>query len=286
MARCDRLLDIDLPPSNDLRKRLLGVWLELCDTLHSRRRVVLKCVAMCVLIGHAGTVVAAITAFPREDCQGDRETFASIDDAVQSGMLSYLKADDRCFNLGHIEVVVVTGTRITSTFVWTTLPTIYLGHVEWSDGFGWHVVRPPPSQRLRKDLLVGLCVRPIGIFDFPANTPEWRRKALEALLPKHHDVQARKIENGEANSVTRGFFAVDMVQALLAFSLWMQRPFMFSGFVPGEVLDSAHTAGPCQLSPQTTLRYYRVRTNVITSSSSHYHLGRYNCQHWAAEQLP
>lgn len=135
--------------------------------------------------------------------------------------------------------------------------------------------------RLSRLLACG-CVAVSPLFDFPAFTPDTLRKAAEALLPEHHDVQVRN--DGTGSSVTRGFFAVDMAQAVRAYwrSLTTQG---HDGFAPGTVLNSAHTAGPCQLSPQVAWEYYLVRTKVITSSDNRYHLLNYNCQHWADEQL-
>lgn len=262
--------------------RLMKAWSETCG-LASRCQRALRRVAICALIGHAGSALGGtVTGYLWEDCRGPGTKFWSSGEAIAAGMKSYLEGTDRCFNVSAIEVVLIAEGLITETVVWASLPTPYLRDVEWSEGYGWHVVvGPPPPPPPREDLLAGLCVRPIALFDFPAFTPERLRKAAEAVLPEHHDVQVRN--DGTASSVTRGFFAVDMAQAVRAFVRWGLQ--LGDGIVPGAVLNSADTAGPCELSPQATWRYYHVRTKVITSSANRYHLGNYNCQHWADEQL-
>ena len=88
--------------------------------------------------------------------------------------------------------------------------------------------------------------------------------------------------SGARETTTRGFFAVDIGEAVRAA---LAEPFRrdANGFVPGVVRDSAATAGPCHLDEVLPNKHNRVRDAITSATHDRYHLLRYNCQHWATE---
>ena len=104
-------------------------------------------------------------------------------------------------------------------------------------------------------------------------------------LPEHHDVRTRRVASGEISQTTRGFFAVDMQEAIHAAIRWRLGVDDEDGYVARVVNDSAATAGTCDLSSVPASKHDAVLAAINASSSDRYHLFLHNCQHWATKML-
>ena len=185
-----------------------------------------------------------------------------------------------CINISEVRVVAV---RVVRRMPLALVRASYSGfQIRWSDLWNtWYVqLAPPPPPRNRT--LVGKCSRPVEVFTLPASVPDVFRAWIHRNVVQHHDVRTRKIADGTTIETTRGFFAVDMTEAVLAAAAWAFYRKENDGFVDAEVRDSATTAGSCNLSRVTVSTYDRVLANITAPNTERYHLVEYNCQHWAA----
>ena len=227
-------------------------------------------------------------AYTNRTCEGDHAaTVHSRVEVHAQGYLSYKKeGDDRCVDVSRWEVMVVTGTRIVDRVAWFDWPDSNYSSshtLEWSDSLALWIafVRDLIWAEQNGYTATGRCIRPVDLVDLPANTPGWVRNAI----PEHHDVRTHKAPaSGARETTTRGFFAVDIGEAVRAA---LAEPFRrdANGFVPGVVRDSAATAGPCHLDEVLPNKHNRVRDAITSATHDRYHLLRYNCQHWATEML-
>ena len=146
---------------------------------------------------------------------------------------------------------------------------------------------------------VGRCTRNVGGATVPSTVtirgrtftiPETIRNAVNRVIPDHHDVKVESYASTDGSgtaeaTVVRGFFADDFNGSLGQYAVSLIPFSRVDGYVPGSVQDSAATAGACSLSLVSQERFDQVKQRITTSAANRYHLTRYNCQTWAAEQL-
>lgn len=222
------------------------------------------------------------------ECEGDDPTLvADRNAALDLEALSYKEdGSEECEDISNVETVVVIGTRgggggefsIGSGGGGGGTDTQWDG-LSFSYGGGGGRGGNDEEEEDVVERRTGLCVRPI---DLPLSTPA----SILAYLPKHHDVRTDEITAVVPYSpTTRGFFAVNMALAVAAAIQSLRHPILFTGYVEGEVRDSAHTAGPCTMEVVTDSKFHAVLKAINAPNTYKYHLLKYNCQHWAAEKL-
>lgn len=149
--------------------------------------------------------------------------------------------------------------------------------VERTNSWNWWPIFPtqPVGQ-------VGLCRRPVG-FVLPPHWSPATRNIVLAFLPEHHDVRTKTSDS----TVTKGFFAVSMEQALAGYLTYLRHlrnPYV--GWVLGEERDSVVNDTSCSLEDVARVRFDQVHGRITdTIRSTRYHLANFNCQHWADSAL-
>lgn len=215
-------------------------------------------------------------------CQGSVLGIVSTPaQAWQLGGSSYAEiGSDICHPIEPNDIADIAGGTIQQRVSWYTY-NLTLSHfpLMWSSEWGWHIIRPrttiPEDEVKDGKHYEGLCIRPLDLPSVPTS--------IRNLLPDHHDVRTRSEKNG-ITETTRGFFAVDMSAAVSALVIAMASGNPMSGYVLGEVRDSATTARGCNLSSVSIRRYNTVSSRIRTAIGGRYHLLDYNCQDWAVEQ--
>ena len=145
---------------------------------------------------------------------------------------------------------------------------------------------------------VGLCSRNVAGVDVPRSVtirgrtytiPNWVRNAVNRVVPDHHDVRVESYSSTDCtgaaeDTLTRGFFADSFNDAISHYAVSLIPFTREDGWVSGHVGNSSDP-GPCSMTCVGKDRYDTVKQRISSSTASRYHLTRYNCQTWAAEQL-
>ncbi len=145
---------------------------------------------------------------------------------------------------------------------------------------------------------VGLCSRNVAGVDVPRSVtirgrrftiPNWVRNAVNRVVPDHHDVRVESYSSSDCTgaaegTLTRGFFADSFNDAISHYAVSLILFTGKDGWVSGHVGNSSDP-GPCSMTCVAKDRYDTVKQRISSSTASRYHLTRYNCQTWAAEQL-
>ena len=102
----------------------------------------------------------SVVAFGLEDCEGDGLPMASVYEAAQLGMASYLKNETGCVNIGTIEILVVTGKRRERLNLRTFLDRtdeeeLSAYQISLVPLLGWTAIVPPPPPPAAPGLVGG-----------------------------------------------------------------------------------------------------------------------------------
>lgn len=145
----------------------------------------------------------------------------------------------------------------------------------------------------------GLCDRELAVWgDFESisrlRIPSWIKTLAFDLSALHRDISVRHVKNSVLILKYRwGLFADDMAEAVIAFinhKVQMvvpvhERGEKITGWVSGQIRTDPNES-TCNYTEISASKFERIKMGLSGYPGEHpYHLSKYNCQHWAKEQI-
>jgi len=147
---------------------------------------------------------------------------------------------------------------------------------------------------------VGLCTRPLQALNVPPtvtingttyNIPKRIRNLVGAMAPDHHNVKVESYKMPNCvigsvieESIVRGFFADSFSDGITHYAVSLIPLSGVAGWVSGHVACDSNP-GTCSRQCVSKERFDLVKQRIIPDSHPDYHLTKFNCQNWAAQQL-